>query len=134
MPHPTALDLEHIALFRTLTLGQLAELSEHLEVEDVEPGDVLLREGEPGDTLYLLRIGVLEATVAGRRLGRIRGGDFFGELALHIDGRRHATVTAVEKGTVYRMSALAFDQLKARHAEIAAAVQDTAAMRELASL
>lgn len=134
MPHPTALDLEHIALFRTLTLSQLTDLAEHLDVEDVEPGDVLLREGEPGDTLYLLRVGVVEATAAGRHLGRLRGGDFFGELALYIDGRRHATVTAVEKGTVYRMTSSSFDELKAEHAEIATAVRDTAAMRELASL
>ena len=63
-------------------------------------GDVIFREGDPGDSVYLLEVGRLAVHVStpdgdSAILNVLRPGDFFGELALLLPGvapRRSATV------------------------------------------
>lgn len=70
-----------------------------------EPGDIVLREGEPGDACFLLTSGaarVLKRDPLAPRgdlleVTRLSPGTLFGEFALLADRRRHATVAAVEK-------------------------------------
>lgn len=52
--------------------------------------------------------------------------DFFGEFALLGDGRRQATVTALEPVTTWTMDGATCQRLEADHAEIAATIQDAA--------
>ncbi|MEW5946313.1 MAG: cyclic nucleotide-binding domain-containing protein [bacterium] len=74
------------------------------------PGEVIIRENEPGDKLYVLLEGKVEVRHAGVRgetvLTSLEGrdalaaqyeGDFFGEMALFDLEPRSATVIAVEK-------------------------------------
>jgi serine/threonine-protein kinase len=63
-------------------------------------GEVLVREGEPGDRAYVLTSGTCEvsrlegnATV---HVGRLAPGDVFGETAVIVDERWPATVTALD--------------------------------------
>jgi CRP-like cAMP-binding protein len=59
-------------------------------------GSDLVREGDPGESLILIRTGEATVVQGGRTLRRLGPGDFLGEIAL-IDGRpRTATVTATE--------------------------------------
>ncbi len=59
-------------------------------------GAVLVREGDEGASLIIIRTGTASVDQAGRFLRRLGPGDFLGEIAL-IDGRpRTATVTADE--------------------------------------
>ena len=69
----------------------------------VEEGEKIFRQGDPGREVYLIvrgRLRVSAPSTKGRELVlRLLGpGDVFGELALLTDGRRSATVTAVERG------------------------------------
>ncbi|MET0144541.1 MAG: cyclic nucleotide-binding and patatin-like phospholipase domain-containing protein [Ilumatobacteraceae bacterium] len=71
----------------------------------LEPGDVLVREGEPGDDVFELVAGRLEVLrgAAGSRIDTIAPGTVIGEIAALARGVRTATVRAVERSTVRQL-------------------------------
>ncbi len=68
------------------------------------PGELIIREGDPGDAAYMIVSGRCRAfrTVGAEQetLAIMEGGDVFGEMALLLDGPRAASVEALEPVTV----------------------------------
>jgi signal transduction histidine kinase len=80
-----------------------------------EPGDIIFKEGETGDSVYLIRAGQI-AAIKGEfespvLLGRRGPGEVIGEMALLDSQPRSASVIALEKMRLLRIDAAAFDQL-----------------------
>jgi Cyclic nucleotide-binding domain len=65
-----------------------------LERRKLEPGDVLVEQGEAGDELYLLVDGVLAVVVDGDEVAEIGPGAIVGERASLEGGKRTATLSA----------------------------------------
>ena len=69
-----------------------------------EEGDVVFRQGEMGDTMYILHEGTLavvrEKDGTGTVVARLTRGDVVGEMALVDEGPRSATVKAMERSTL----------------------------------
>jgi Cyclic nucleotide-binding domain len=59
------------------------------------PGETLVEQGQPGDSLYLLLDGVLQVEVDGEILAEVGPGAVVGERALLEGGRRTSTLRAV---------------------------------------
>jgi len=66
-----------------------------------ERGEVVFREGDPGDTMFVIQMGEVEVShlEGGRKavLGNLRRGEFFGEMCLLDNKPRSGTVTAVKR-------------------------------------
>lgn len=66
-----------------------------------ERGEVVFREGDPGDTMFVIQTGEVEVShlEGGRNvvLGNLRRGEFFGEMCLLDNRPRSGTVTAVKR-------------------------------------
>jgi hypothetical protein len=81
-----------------LLLVAVAEhLASVLQSASYEPGDVIIREKEPGDRFYLIAGGQARATKGDEQLSQIGPGDSFGEIALLRRIPRTATVTALTR-------------------------------------
>jgi cAMP-dependent protein kinase regulator len=105
-------ELARVGLFASLSGETLTKLADRMRREEVEPGTVLLREGEPGDRFYALLsglAGVSQETMGER--GILRAGEFFGEVALTMKVPRTATVTAVTPCVVASCDRATFDEL-----------------------
>jgi CRP-like cAMP-binding protein len=80
-------------------MEKLIELAEKIG-KTFEKGDVVFRQGETGDTMYILHEGALavirEKDGTGTVLARLGTGDVVGEMALVDEGPRSATVKAME--------------------------------------
>ena len=95
--------LRGLRLFAGLGPPELEGLARSLERRDVGPGEVLISEGEIGDSYFAISTGEFAITRAGRDLGRRGRGDGVGEIALLRDIPRTATVTAAADGIVYEL-------------------------------
>jgi len=65
---------------------------------DLEPGDVLAREGEMPDYVVMLTKGTAEVTLRDRPVAKVMSGEFVGEIAFLADRPATATVKAAEDG------------------------------------
>jgi CRP/FNR family transcriptional regulator len=87
------------------------------------PGEIIFREGDAGDTCYVVQEGCVRVTrnhSDGRTitLAELRSGDLFGELAMFDTERRSATVEAAEDTTAVALLAGDMRRLLIRHPEI----------------
>jgi len=76
-------------------------------------GDVVCREGEVGETFYVVASGELEVWGGGtppRLVGRLEPGEFMGEMSLLHSGRRANTVTAGRASRLLALDKASFDR------------------------
>jgi CRP/FNR family transcriptional regulator, cyclic AMP receptor protein len=97
----TARLLSGTEVFAGLEPRELEEVAKVAVPRTWERGEILFREGDPGDTCYLIRSGAVLLTREhqdGRlvALAELRAGDLFGELAMFRGETRSATAEAIE--------------------------------------
>jgi CRP/FNR family transcriptional regulator len=119
----TAQLLSGVSIFSGLTEEQLVELASVAVPRRWTSGEVIFREGDSGDTCYVVQDGSVRVTrnhSDGRTitLAELRPGDLFGELAMFDSERRSATVEAVEDTTGVALLAGDMRRLLLRHPEI----------------
>ena len=79
-------------------------------IRTLTAGDVLARQGDPGDELYLLLDGILEVAVDGQKVGDIGPGAVIGEHAILESSPRTATLTALTAARIAAAPADAVDR------------------------
>ncbi|MDQ3448205.1 MAG: MFS transporter [Chloroflexota bacterium] len=104
--------LMRVPIFAGLPPARLEAAMAEASVLSVEGGQSIVRQGEPADRFYVIVEGTYEVTqTAGDETGvlrRMERGEVFGEIGLLTDGRRTATVTALEPGTLLSLDGQAF--------------------------
>src|SRR6478736_5422265 len=87
--------LEDVTLFSKCTARQRRTIARHAQIAELPAEVDLVKEGEPGDALFVILEGEALVHKDGVELDRVGPGAYFGELAI-LDGEpRSATVVAV---------------------------------------
>jgi MFS family permease len=94
-PNPDLALLRRVSFFRPLPFATVEYLASGLEPASYEPGEVIIREGEPGERFYLIAAGWARACKGDEQVSEMGPGESFGEIALLRPVPRQATVTAV---------------------------------------
>jgi CRP/FNR family transcriptional regulator, cyclic AMP receptor protein len=104
-PAETLAFLREVRLFKDIAEPELIALAETLRERLLRRGQVLVREGEAGEEMFVVLRGsmVISKAVTGRVeqvLARMGPGDFFGEMSLFDRSPRSATVQADSDATL----------------------------------
>jgi NTE family protein len=105
--------LEALEFLSDLEPAARARLAGEFETLALKRGEVLVRQGEPADALYVVVSGRFLVTLDGRPapLAEIGAGQPIGEIAFLAGGRRTATVRAMRDSLVLRFRRADFDRL-----------------------
>ncbi|KFA64082.1 hypothetical protein S40285_06726 [Stachybotrys chlorohalonatus IBT 40285] len=105
--------LEEVPLLSTLTPYERSKIADALETQKFAPGDIIIKEGDPGSSFYLLESGEADAYKGDtdNKVLHYTKGDFFGELALLNDAPRAASIVASSDVKVASLGKDAFQRL-----------------------
>mmetsp|Transcript_7880 Transcript_7880/g.13526 ORF Transcript_7880/g.13526 Transcript_7880/m.13526 type:complete len:245 (+) Transcript_7880:435-1169(+) len=109
--------LEKVPILANLSKCERLTIADALRHVKFAGGVEIIREGEPGDTFYIIEEGEVVCTQtpsAGQKpeeVGRLKTGDYFGEVALLTDKPRAATVTAIRDTECLTLSRVTFTRV-----------------------
>lgn len=122
-------EIAQIDLFSRLSAEDVRRLAEHARSELYAPGEVVIRRGDRGETMFVVLSGELRVHLEANGVGateevKISRGSFFGEMSLLTGDPRTATVVAQTPSELLVLDHLAFKQLFANHPEVAKAISE----------
>lgn len=125
--------LQAVSLFEGLSVEQLASVAERAEVVTLPAGQVLMRQGERGDELFVIDSGSVRILASRRNedvlLDQLEAGEVFGEIASLTGEPRTATARTATRCTLIRLRRAALLEAMAADGELAEAVWTRYAQR-----
>jgi hypothetical protein len=129
VPQPALRLLSSVAMFRPLQLTTLETLAGQMVRLEVSTGSDVIRQGEPGETFYIVETGRLTTFVDGTVVNELGPGDSFGEIALLRASERTASVRALEDSRLVELGREPFLAAVASTGDSAAAADEVVRAR-----
>jgi small-conductance mechanosensitive channel/CRP-like cAMP-binding protein len=128
---------EHVELLTVLTVEERADLRRRARTHRVAPGTPVVRQGQPGASLFVVQEGLLGVCIettsgAEEAVGSLGPGAVFGELSLLTGAPRSATVAADTVAVVHELTKDAIEPLLQAHPELAERFAEIVTDRRLA--
>jgi cAMP-dependent protein kinase regulator len=117
-------------LFEMLSDEDRAALVKEMEIESHDEGSVIITEGDPGTSMYLISSGEVKvytrSTGSGGSvyLAKLGEGEFFGEVSVLTGKPRTATITASQRSELLRLDKEKLDNALAKHPAIRQVLDD----------
>ncbi len=118
-----------VPFFTRLQAGQIAEIASLLKVYRAVRGEVLMREGDLGETMSFIVAGQVEVRSHTGATFVLKPGDFFGEIALLERCPRTATVRAISRCQLLILDAHDFHKFAAAYPNLLDDLHATARAR-----
>src|SRR6266852_9152258 len=116
--------LKNVKLFADLSPNSLVKLGSCLKTAEFPPAEVMVREGAPGVSMYIIKSGLVEVRKKDPTTGidflvaQLTEGAAVGEMSLLTGKPRSATVTTVQPTVVFTLTRADFRNLLTQHPEI----------------
>lgn len=128
--------LSAVDIFAPLSSDETKRLAESAEKRIFAPGELVIRAGDPGSSMFVIKRGLVEVQVddegKSRTVATLQEGDFFGEMALLTGERRAASIVATEETVVYEIGHEAMRDLFDHNPDLVESLSHTIAERQIA--
>jgi CRP/FNR family transcriptional regulator, cyclic AMP receptor protein len=119
--------LRKTSLFKGLSDDMLDALAESTTTRTLAPGDVLMRKGELGDSLFIINEGWVKIVTVDSKgdeliINKCGPGEIIGEMALLDSGPRSASVIALEDSEALELKQGAFQEVIDHHPEVSLSI------------
>ena len=114
--------IKHVPLFSHCTKKELAAVAAEADELVLPPGRALTKQGARGSEFVVIVDGSADVEKNGRRINRLRSGDFLGEIALISGAPRTATVTTTSETRILVVTDRGFKRLTREMPSIQASV------------
>jgi voltage-gated potassium channel len=114
--------LARFPLFAELNAVEIADIMRLLKAQTFNTGDVIIRKGEEGHSMYFIAAGEVEIELPSDRV-RLGAGDFFGEIAALKRSKRSATAMAISRTNLLILEAHDLRALMERDSRVAELVR-----------
>ena len=121
--------LTGVSLFATIPEPQRRAIAETMEEASFDAGAAIFRQGDPGDTVYIVKSGKVAVRRSGEELGTFGPNDEFGEMAALSTKPRIADAIALEDTVCYTLAGDDFRELLRAEPELAIELAATFAKR-----
>jgi CRP-like cAMP-binding protein len=121
--------LARLPLFSTLDRRSVEAVATLAREVAVPAGTVLMREGDPAESFYLIVAGTVRVQRAGAPVRSLTDGGFLGEIALIEEGERTATATCETDCRLLVLGSFEFDRVMATFPDIRTRVSAAVARR-----
>jgi MFS family permease len=121
--------LASVPIFAPLPGASIEHLAGRLVPLRLEPGAVIVRQGDAGDRFYIIAEGEVDVSEDERPISQLEVGDYFGEIALIRDLPRTATVTARTPVVLYALDREDFLAAVTGHAQSEQAAEEVVSSR-----
>lgn len=115
--------LKGIKIFEGMDDHLLDEITPLLKPIKCKPGTTIIREGEPGEAMYIIKSGTVKVTRGEEGdeifISLLAGGTYFGEFSLIDNLTRSASVTAIDESEIFQLDKKDFDVLLSKNKELA---------------
>jgi hypothetical protein len=110
-------------LFKDFSVDELVAVIQGLNLITFDAGDIIITEGDPGDSLYMLTAGTVKAVkrnAAGRQVAvnEMSEGAFFGEISILTGQPRTATIVATSRCELLELDRPTLDSIVATHPHV----------------
>jgi CRP-like cAMP-binding protein/ribosomal protein L31E len=126
--------LDQIPLLKDLDAEELASVAATMKRHEIEEGQAVFREGDPGESLFFVNRGLLEVRSGENRLGVVSAGQGFGEFSFLTKEPRTATVSALESSELLELSAESMRAVVRRHQRLSVVLFDLYRERALTNV
>jgi CRP-like cAMP-binding protein len=106
------------AIFAPFNKSDRRDLVQKFRARDVKKGDVVVKQGQSSDGLYVILSGEVEVDANGNRIAALKEGEVFGEMSLLTRSPASATVRATRHTSLLRLPKQDFDSLILSHPQV----------------
>lgn len=132
--------LLQVELFSQFSKEEIAALGSQVVTLNLPPNEVIIKQGESGESMYVLAEGLLKVDIEDPEskkvftVAKILPGQFFGEMSLLVGDPRSATITTMTESVVYEINKATMQHLFEAHPNLIQLLSNKIAERHVYNL
>jgi CRP-like cAMP-binding protein len=96
--------LNLIPIFKVLNTHQLQEIARNMSTLAYKTNQIIMHEGEEGDSLFIIKKGIVNCIKNEKEIRKLSSKDFFGTTSLLFNSKRALTIKADEETICYQIT------------------------------